>query len=54
MLLDARFRGHDSGETTDFFSELLRRHNCFSPTRPRLPRSEIVMLDTASAEKVFD
>ena len=26
MLLDARFRGHDGGETTDFFSELLRHH----------------------------
>ncbi len=23
MLLDARFRGHDGGETTDFFCELL-------------------------------
>ena len=23
MLLDARFRGHDAGETTDFFRELL-------------------------------
>jgi len=25
MLLDARFRGHDGGETTDFFCELLEQ-----------------------------
>jgi hypothetical protein len=26
MVLDARFRGHDSWEATDFFSELVRHH----------------------------
>ena len=28
-VLDARFRGHDGGETTGFFSELLRHHTSF-------------------------
>jgi hypothetical protein len=29
MLLDARFRGHDGGETTDFFCGLLGQDTSF-------------------------
>ena len=32
MLLDVRFRGHDGGETTDFFCELLGQDTRISST----------------------